>query len=187
MAAISGQRTFPLPEPQSRIRPESAASMRWRSASLSLTSASLDSACRRAWVQLPPSLHGPPKECKYRLGDSLKGLQPYIRAICAGNAAAHDGYLRSGLLSISRTQGTGIRLEYPRPGLTFNSSLCLWQALLQNGSTQLFINSGVWLQLRHMVAVSAGFHLTWSKSAPLARIAQTARAILLANATTTTL
>lgn len=135
----------------------------------------------------PYALHGPPKECKYRLGDSLKGLQPYIRAICAGNAAAHDGYLRSGLLSISRTQGTGIRLEYPRPGLTFNSSLCLWQALLQNGSTQLFINSGVWLQLRHMVAVSAGFHLTWSKSAPLARIAQTARAILLANATTTTL
>jgi hypothetical protein len=34
---------------------------------------------------------------------------------------------------------------------------------------------------------SSGFHLTWAKAAPLARTAQAVRAILLANATTTTL
>jgi hypothetical protein len=37
------------------------------------------------------------------------------------------------------------------------------------------------------VAISVGFHLTWSKALPLARTAQAVRANLLANAATTTL
>lgn len=44
-------------------------------------------------------LHGPPKESKFHRRDSLKGLLPYIRAVCAVGAAAHDGYSRSGFLS----------------------------------------------------------------------------------------
>lgn len=80
----------------------------------------------------PVCLHGPPKESKFCRSESLKGLQPYIRAICAGDAAAHDGYSRSGLLSTSRTQGTGIRSECPQPGLTLAPSRCFLQALLQN-------------------------------------------------------
>lgn len=38
-----------------------------------------------------------------------------------------------------------------------------------------------------VVGISVGFHLTWSKAMPLARTAQTVRAILLATAVTTTL
>jgi hypothetical protein len=44
-------------------------------------------------------LHGPPKESKFLRRDSLKGLLPYIRAVSAVVAAAHDGYSRSGFLS----------------------------------------------------------------------------------------
>ncbi len=83
-------------------------------------------------------LHGPPKECKHWRRESLKGLLPYIRAVCAVGAAAHDGYSRPGPLSSDRTQGTGATPECPQPGLTFNPSLRFSQALLQNDSVQLF-------------------------------------------------
>ena len=39
----------------------------------------------------------------------------------------------------------------------------------------------------HAMAVSVGFHLTWSKALPLTRTAQAVRASLLASAATTTL
>ena len=40
---------------------------------------------------LVDDLHGPPKESKFRRCESLKGLLPYIRAVCADGAAVHDG------------------------------------------------------------------------------------------------
>jgi len=62
-------------------------------------------------------LHGPPKECKRWRRESLKGLLPYIRAVCAVGSAAHDGYSRSRLQSSDRTQGTSATPECPLPGL----------------------------------------------------------------------
>jgi hypothetical protein len=78
-------------------------------------------------------LHGPPKESKFRRRDSLKGLLPYIRAVCAVGSAAHDGYSRSGFLSAFRTQSTSHSPECPQPGLAFIPSLRFLHALLQNG------------------------------------------------------
>ena len=60
-------------------------------------------------------LHGPPKESKLLRRDGLKGLQPYIRAVGAVVAAAHDGYSRLGFLSLGCTQGTGDSSEFPNP------------------------------------------------------------------------
>ncbi len=88
------------------------------------------------------SLHGPPKESKFWRRESLKGLQPYIRAVCAVVAAAHDGYSRPGFLPPPCTQGTGNLSECPRPGLTFAPSLCFLQALLQNGVVKSVAVSG---------------------------------------------
>ncbi len=75
-----------------------------------------------------------PRKASFRHRDSLKGLLPYIRAVCAVGAAAHDGYSRSGFLSAIRTQSTSQWPECPRPGLTFIPSLLFLHALLQNGS-----------------------------------------------------
>lgn len=47
--------------------------------------------------------------------DGLKGLLPYIRAVDAVVAAAHDGYSRLGFLSPGCTQGTGDSSEFPNP------------------------------------------------------------------------
>lgn len=61
-------------------------------------------------------LHGPPKENKLLRRDGLKGLLPYIRAVGAVVAAAHDGYSRLEFLSPGCTQGTGDSSEFPNPG-----------------------------------------------------------------------
>lgn len=45
-------------------------------------------------------LHGPPKKNKRLRRDGLKGLLPYIRAVDAVAAAAHDGYSRLGFLAV---------------------------------------------------------------------------------------
>ncbi len=79
----------------------------------------------------PNSLHGPPKESKFLRREGLKGLRPYIRAVCAVGTAAHDGYSRLGFLPPPCTQGTGSLSECPQPGLTFVPSLRFLQALLQ--------------------------------------------------------
>jgi len=60
-------------------------------------------------------LHGPPKEIKLVHHDGLKGLLPYIRAVRAVGAAAHDGYSRLGFLSPGCTRGTGDSSEFPNP------------------------------------------------------------------------
>ena len=60
-------------------------------------------------------LHGPPEENKLLPRDGLKGLLPYIRAVDAVVAAAHDGYSRLGFLSPGCTQGTGDSSEFPNP------------------------------------------------------------------------
>ncbi len=59
------------------------------------------------------------------------------------------------------------------------SNLCNWSSSV----------ASVQDQTDHAPALtgSSGCHLTWSKAAPLTRIAQAVRAILLASATTTTL
>ena len=101
---------------------------------------------RLDWVhprrEVAKHLHGPPKESKFWRRESLKGLQPYIRAVCAVVAAAHDGYSRPGFLPPPCTQGTGNLSECPQPGLTFAPSLCLLQALLQNGVVKSVAVSG---------------------------------------------
>jgi len=51
-----------------------------------------------AWTAMN-RLHGPPKKKKRLRRDGLKGLLPYIRAVGALAAAAHDGYSRQGFLS----------------------------------------------------------------------------------------
>ena len=60
-------------------------------------------------------LHGPPKKNKRLRRDGLKGLLPYIRAVDAVAAAAHDGYSRLGFLSPGCTQGTGDSSEFLNP------------------------------------------------------------------------
>jgi len=64
-------------------------------------------------------LHGPPKKSKFLRHEGLKGLLPYIRAVCAVGAAAHDGYSRLGFPPPGCTQGTGGSSECSQPGLTF--------------------------------------------------------------------
>ena len=134
------------------------------------------------------SLHGPPKESKFLRREGLKSLLPYIRAVCAVGTAAHDGYSRLGFLPPPCTQGTGNLSECPQPGLTFVPSLRFLQAPLQNGvngSSPGCRSTGAADQIA--LTGSSGCHLTWSNAAPLARTAHAVRAILLANATTTTL
>ena len=71
------------------------------------------------------------QESKFLRREGLKGLRPYIRAVCAVGTAAHDGYSRLGFLPPPCTQGTGSLSECPQPGLTFVPSLRFLQALLQ--------------------------------------------------------
>lgn len=66
-------------------------------------------------AESPNRLHGPPKENKLSHRDGLEGLLPYIRAVRAVGAAAHDGYSRLGLLSPGCTRGTGDSSEFPNP------------------------------------------------------------------------
>lgn len=77
-----------------------------------------------------------PRRTSFPRRDCLKGLLPYIRAVCAVGAAAHDGYSRLQLLPPGCTQGTGGSSECLQPGLTFIPSLRFLQVLLQNGCGQ---------------------------------------------------
>jgi len=105
-------------------------------------------------------LHGPPKESKFRRRDSLKGLLPYIRAVCAVGAAAHDGDSRSGFLSGLRTQSTSHSPEYPQPGLAFIPSLLSFKTVV------LFGLDGWVLRLRRSgTHLFDAIHLTWPKAA----------------------
>jgi hypothetical protein len=54
-------------------------------------------------------LHSAPKKSKFLRHEGLKGLQPYIWAVCPGCTAAHDGY--SGLGGAGRLQAAKRNLK----------------------------------------------------------------------------
>ena len=64
-----------------------------------------------------------PGRASFLRREGLKGLLPYIRAVCAAGTAAHDGYSRPRFPSPLGTQGTGTLPECPQPGVTFVPSL----------------------------------------------------------------
>lgn len=127
-------------------------------------------------------LHGPPKKNKRLRRDGLKGLLPYIRAVGAVVAAAHDGYSRLGSYLRDVLKVLAIHRNFPtRFDRHSINTLCA------GSPSNRCCRSGRSALTDQAVTVSSGFQRARSKAIPLARTAHAVRAILLANATTTTL